>query len=151
MLSPNARKCSTARCGGKGIVTVNEQTLVRCFASDTVQLTVEVPVEKVDPLEGVQVGPVIGAKPEVTVGAGYVTTRPPGGCVMLAGHVRLGAPGSGAGVGVGVVALPPQPTAALTNNIDPTWITRRLILKRGTSLDTPSIVQRSATFSSHRS
>ncbi|HEY2151009.1 MAG TPA: hypothetical protein VGH34_09385, partial [Vicinamibacterales bacterium] len=93
------------------------------------QFTVEVPVEKVDPLEGLQVGPVIGAKPEVTVGAGYVTARSPGACVaMAAGHVRLGAPGSGAGVGVGGVGLPPQPAAALTNNIDPTWIIRRLIL-----------------------
>jgi hypothetical protein len=152
MLSPNARKRSTASFGGKAMVTVNVQALVRCFASDTVQFTVEVPVEKVDPLEGVQVGPVIGAKPEVTVGAGYVTVISPGACVInAAGHVRLGAPGSGGGVGVGVVALAPQPAAAVASNIDPTWNTRRLILKRFTIIDTASIVQRRGTFSSHRS
>jgi hypothetical protein len=56
--------------GGNAIVTLKVQALLRCFASETLQLTVDVPGENVDPLAGVQVGPVIGAKPEVTVGAG---------------------------------------------------------------------------------
>ena len=68
MLSPNARNRVSVSFGGDRTVTPNVQELARALKSVTVQVTVVDPTEKPVPLAGVQVGPVSGAEPPVTVG-----------------------------------------------------------------------------------
>jgi hypothetical protein len=76
-------------------VTVKEQLLVLSLASVTLQLTVVMPIGKVEPEGGAQDGEPTPGQLSPTVGAAYETVVPPEpgwfcGTVILAGQVMVG-------------------------------------------------------------
>ena len=69
MLSPNATNLVALIFGAVATVTPKPHDAVCCFASRTVQLTVNDPTVKADPLGGVQATET-GCAPPVTTGSG---------------------------------------------------------------------------------